>query len=111
MTENKKPEVVVTNADEFRQFVIGASQGERARYHRGDLATDRHEEMSGLDAEKRLILDALAEQAGKLARIGFVLLTQRREGEAFVYLAIRSKKSWGGEAHRTPVAPQVLGNA
>jgi hypothetical protein len=111
MTENKKPEVVVTNAAEFRQFVISASQGQRAQYHRGDLATDRHQEMSDLPVETRAVLDELAEHAGNLARIGFVLLTQRREGEQFVYLAIRSAKSWGGEPQSAPVAPQVLESA
>lgn len=111
MTQNNKPEVVVTNAAEFRQFVIGASQGARAQYHRGDLATDRHEEMSKLESEKRVTLEALAEQVGNLARLGYVLLAQRREGDEFVYLAIRSAKSWGGEPQSEPVTSQVLENA
>lgn len=105
--EQKKLEVVVTNAEQFRQFVMGAAKGDRARYHVGDLTTDRHKDLSHLGGARRLELDDLANEVGKLARIGFVLPAQRREGDVFIYLAIRSSKSWGGEPQREPVTAPV----
>lgn len=88
-----KIEHVVTTSDELENFMADAKPGDVCVYHRGHLAYDASREASNLDEVNRLRLTLLGNIAYALCRQGTALLVQRREGEDFAYLAIRSSKA------------------
>jgi ribosomal protein L2 len=86
-------EPTIDTSDELIDFVGRAQPGDVCVYHRGHLAYDASLEGAQHDGDHRSCLTKLSGIAYALYRNGRVLLVQRRDGEEFAYLAVRSSRS------------------
>lgn len=80
------PDEVVYTLEQFREWMLGASQGERCLYHIGQMHTDR------------VVSDQvreIGEYAGLMSEFGVIVITQRRVREnRYQYFA--AKREIGG---------------
>lgn len=87
----------------FIAWLAQAAPGDTQLYHLGFLAVDAETEFSGLSAQERRSLRALADAAYRAAEQGLVHLVQARLGtDRFAYVAIARPKPT--DPHSNPMA-------
>ena len=92
MPTTERKEAAVLTSIELEDFMANAAPGATCVYHRGHLACDIDSNTSIMCDERRIRLIGVASIAFALCCRGIAHLLQRREGDDFVYLAVRSYK-------------------